>query len=101
MSWKFGGMKVAVCLALLAGASGAGALVLGGTNLGIMGYPKHRCYVPPQPPRGADEWTIRRFNTDVEVFNACARDYIENANNDVKRINEAVEDLVEESQRPY
>jgi hypothetical protein len=75
------------------------APVAGGTNLPATGYPAHKCAAPsskPEKPIRNDEYSVRAYNADVERYNRaltdfrdCMSAYVDNANNDIRRIQEA------------
>lgn len=72
-------------------------------------YPEPDCDAPyskPNRPYSNDEWAIDQYNREVERYNRemrefreCGVEYVDNANNDIRRIQEAVQDLVSESNR--
>ena len=73
------------------------ALVLGGSNLSLLGYPEHECYKPHKPYEFIDELDFQRYKTDVEIYLDCIREYVENAENDIERIREAAQDAIDEA----
>lgn len=98
-------------LLLLTSLSGtAGALVLGGTNLGVFGYPSHQCIKPDKPSKPfsfdsrweVDSYNSRAnsYNSELQFYVACVKDYLSSAENDIKRINEKMEAAVAEAKRP-
>lgn len=96
--------------AFLLGLSGiASAIVFGGSNLGMFGYPDNTC-TKPMPPRKpyamTDQWQVDSYNRDVDRYNdelrtyqRCLRDYIEYATNDIKRIQEKAQEAIDEASR--
>ena len=90
-------------------ATGAQAIVLGGSNLGFRGYPEADCRKPEPPMRPfspASRWDIERYNMEVdrynrelEIFISCTREYLEHAQNDIKRIRERMEEALERAKR--
>lgn len=64
------------------------AFVYGGSNLGYLGYPEPRCYIP----YNGDNW-------QKQEYVRCINDYVENAQNDIKRIREKAEDAVEKAKQ--
>jgi hypothetical protein len=74
-------------------------VVANGTNLPTAGYPAHKCSIPgakPDKPFRNDEYTVRAYNAEVERYNRaltdfrdCMATYVDNANNDIKRIQDA------------
>ena len=85
------------------------AIVSGGSNLGLSGYPEHSCGKKPVEPsimshrRDPGDWS-RDPQTRIEfeemeyegyegllsIYVDCINEYIDNANNDIKRIHEAI-----------
>ncbi|HEM8492623.1 TPA: hypothetical protein U2Q18_003703 [Citrobacter koseri] len=74
------------------------ATVFGGSNLGFSGYPEFSD-AEPTPPYNRDEYSMGAYKRDVERFIQNAKDYTENADNDVKRIREAQEDAIQKANR--
>lgn len=83
------------------------AIVFGGSNFGYGGYPDHSCNKPTKPIEPAfldDHWEVDRYNWEVETYNNklilylnCIDEYVENANNDIKRIREAISSAIDEA----
>lgn len=69
-----------------ASANQASAVVFGGSNLPVFGYSKPSCYLYSSPSK-----------YDVERYIDCINEYVENANNDIKRIREAAEEAVNDA----
>ncbi|HEV2563395.1 MAG TPA: hypothetical protein VGT78_14760 [Rhizomicrobium sp.] len=89
-------------------SSGARAVVIGGSNLPLFGYPDHQCTKPYDKPVKPYEFhdqdeinlynsEVDEYNSQLERFTACIREYLENANNDIKRIQEKAQDAVDEA----
>jgi hypothetical protein len=82
------------------------APVASGTNLPASGYPAHKCAAPPPRPEKPfrnDEYSIRAYNADVERYNRaltdyrdCMSNYVDNANNDIRRIQEAAKKALDD-----
>jgi hypothetical protein len=82
------------------------APVEGGTNLPAPGYPDHKCSAPPYKPEKPfrnDEYSTRSYTAEVERYNRqlkdyrdCMADYVDNANNDIKRIQGAAQKALDE-----
>lgn len=96
---------IAVALAAVLLPSGGSAYVVGGSNLpSFLGYPSHDCDEPTKPYKPyqfSDQWEIDQYNEDVEQYNNeldefvdCIREYLDNANNDIKRIQEKAQEAV-------
>jgi hypothetical protein len=83
-------------LAMFLLAEPAHGLVLGPTNLSVLGYPESRCTEPPIPYDN-DKYLWEIFKFDAEQYEKCMREYIEAANLDSQRAiekgNEAVENF--------
>ena len=85
------------------------AEVVGGSNLGIGGYPSNKCAKPNKPAKpdsfnGQDE--IEAYNSQIQLYNSkyqeyvsCINEYITNGNNDAKRIKERAQDAVDEANK--
>lgn len=74
------------------------ASVFGGSNLGYSGYPEFSDS-EPRPPYNRDEYSMGAYKRDVERYIQNAKDYTENANNDMKRIRKAQDDALEKANR--
>lgn len=102
-------LKTVVFVLGISATATAGAYVIGGSNFTMSRYPEPDCDAPyskPTRPYSDDKWAIDQYNREVERYNddlrefrRCGVEYIENANNDIRRIQEAVQDLVSESNR--
>ena len=76
--------------------------VSGGSNLGLSGYPEHSCGLKPMEPlaetymRDSDWETVINdmqmdgHDTLLSMYVDCINEYVDNANNDIKRIREAI-----------
>ena len=72
-----------------------------GSNLSLAGYPLPTCSKPwnkPVRPYVLDEYSVRRYNDDVDTYNAairrynsCISEYLLGAENDVKKIQEEIQ----------
>lgn len=101
----------ATLLLLLVSLSGSVfAIVFGGTNLGILGYPDHSCLKPTKPIKPYSfnsRWEIDSYNSQVDSYNmerqryvGCVKEYLENSGNDIKRIEEKMEEAIAEAKQP-
>ena len=79
----------------------ANALVYGGSNLGYMGYPESSCRKPYKPYSPISQYEADSYNEDMRRYVQCVKDYLENANNDIKRIREAMQNEVDKAKRDY
>ena len=91
-------MRIATILFCLY-AVPAAAIVFGGTNLGLFGYPEPNCSQPFKLFEFTDEWERDQFISEVESYMSCVREYVDNANNDVKRVIEARDNAIDEANR--
>lgn len=83
-----------------------GAYIYGGGNLGYSGYPSHDCDKPIKPSKPysfSSQWEIDSYNSEVESYNSqlqdyisCVEEYTDNANNDIKRIQEKAQEAIDE-----
>lgn len=64
------------------------AIVLGGSNLDFMGYPQPRTYISFDP----DEEELRQYLDEID-------EYVENCDNDIRRILEARNNAIEEARQ--
>lgn len=97
---------ISILLVLLFPLS-AYAVVFGGSNLGFGGYPSHDCSKPTKPFKPYSfnsQWEIDSYNSEVERYNfqlqqylSCIDEYIENANNDIRRIKEKAQEAIDEA----
>ena len=105
-------MKVFTKMILISSLSAvfAQAMVLGGSNLGMMGYDSHSCgYKPDKPYKPfsfSNQYEVDNYNNKVETYNSeidtyitCIQEYIENADNDINRIIEARNEAIREAKR--
>lgn len=69
-------------------SSVAFAFVIGGSNLGIMGYPEFNSYLSYDPTR-----------YEIEQYIDDAKEYVENCNYDIQRIQEAKSDAITQANR--
>jgi hypothetical protein len=79
-------------LTLFCASSIALGYVIGSSNLGIMGYPDFSSSrMKPIKPYSRDSYSMDRYYHDVKIHVEEADRYIEAANNDIQRIQEAAE----------
>lgn len=91
-------LSLSLIVFLLALPSVASATVFGGSNLGFSGYPEFSDS-EPTPPYDRNEYSMQAYKSDVERYIQNAKDYTENANNDMKRIREAQDDVIQNANR--
>jgi hypothetical protein len=87
----------------------AGAVVFGGSNLGVFGYPEADCRRPEPPTRPfqpTSQWEIDTYNSEVDSYNndlrqfiACTREYLDNAQADIKRVQERMQEAIDRARR--
>jgi hypothetical protein len=88
--------------------SGAEAMVLGGSNFPMLGYPDPECTKPvDRPIRPLDlgdpeevdfyNSQVVEYNSEVHEYIDCIRAYIDNSNNDIERIKEKIQQAVDEA----
>ena len=82
--------------------------VYGGSNLPILGYPSHDCSAPYSKPHEPysfnSQWQVDQYNSEVRAYNdeleeyfSCIREYVENAENDLKRVRDAAQEAIHEA----
>lgn len=77
------------------------AIVVGPSNLGPMGYEENSCRKPIKPYDLSDEYAVDSYNSDLERYTRCMREYLEGADNDIRRIKEAAEEAIAEAKRDW
>lgn len=99
----------AVLTALVLGISTAAfAFVVGPSNFGLFGYPKHTCSKPwskpSKPYQFEDQWQIDSYNREVDTYNSevsqyldCIRTYVDGAKRDIARIKESAGEAIREA----
>ena len=90
-------MKCLACLFAAVVALPAAAIVYGGTNFGFLGYPDPDCSEPYKPYQFSSDFARQQFVSEVEDYLACMREYVDNANNDVKRVVEARDQAIDDA----
>lgn len=86
-------MKKVLLIALFTVMAGTShAMVFGGSNLGIFGYPEFKSYSAPYNPATASSYEMRSYRKDVEK-------YIRDANSDIERIQEAMQKAISDYNR--
>lgn len=101
--WTLGAL-VALLPALALAA--ADATVSGGSNLPATGYPSYKCSAPPSKPEKPfrnDDYSTRSYNDEVARYNRtltdyrdCMSAYVDNANNDIRRIQDAAKKALDD-----
>jgi hypothetical protein len=93
---NFVGRSLLAVLLLLVGSMKADAIVLGESNLPLLGYPEARCY-ELRVPYSDDDYAWESFRHDADEYVDCINQYIEAGNNDIRRIREAQQDALNEA----
>ena len=75
----------------------ADAYVIGGSNLSLEEYPSPTCSKPTKPFDLSDQFSVDEYNSEIETYIQCVREYVDNGNNDIKRIREAQQDAIDEA----
>ena len=99
--------KIVLLLTILLYPLYVHAMVFGGSNLSFTGYPSHDCMKPTKPYKPYSfnsQWEVDSYNSEVESYNfelqqylSCIDEYVENANNDIKRIKEKAQEAIDEA----
>ena len=99
-------MRLILLIALVL-PSLASAIVFGGSNLSFLGYPSPNCIKPMKPFKPYsinNQWEVDLYNNEVNSFNRnyaayidCVNSYLESGVNDIKRIKEKMESVLNET----
>lgn len=84
--------KIVLLLAgiMLCSTSVALGFIFGPTNLDMFGYPEFaKKHYAPSTPYSRDTYSMENYRHEVERYREDARKYIEAADNDIRRIEEA------------
>ncbi|MGQ4630503.1 hypothetical protein [Raoultella ornithinolytica] len=76
----------------------ASAVVFGGSNLSFTGYPDFS-ESEPLPPYDNSDLSKNSYRIQVESYVRSAQEYLDNANNDIKRIQESKNETAEKANR--
>jgi hypothetical protein len=98
MKMAFAGFALTLPLILSVDAS---AYVFGGSNFGFSGYPDPTCYKPMRPFDLTNQLEVDLYNNDLNIYIQCVKEYLENADNDRKRIEEKEDDAIAKAKSPY
>jgi len=80
-------------LVLLSMPFASSAVVMGGSNLGFGGYPEFT-EIAPTPPYSDDQYAWDNYRRQVADYTERAKQYIDDSNSDMKRIQEAQQDAI-------
>jgi len=104
---KFSLIKLAFVLVFVFVSSGAIVIAIGGSDLDISEYPSHTCSPPSKPTEHDsfnEQWEVDQYNSEVENYNLqirlyrdCIREYVDNAKNDVKKVEEKITEAINEA----
>ncbi|MCT4774197.1 hypothetical protein L6458_18020 [Klebsiella aerogenes] len=89
-------MKKFALFALLSLPFSASAIVMGGSNLGFSGYPEFS-EIAPTPPYSDDQYAWDSYRREVADYAEKAKQYLEDSNSDMKRIQEAQQDAIQKA----
>jgi len=78
-------------------ASSVSAIVFGGSNLGMFGYPKFSGYKPFKP-YSKSSYEVDSYRTKMKLYLSEIDDYLDNAINDIERIKEAMREAKNEAE---
>lgn len=95
--------KLTFCLILvsLCSTSIAFGFVIGGSNLGVMGYPSFSSthYSTPAIPYNRDRFSADQYEQEVNNYVRDAKEYIEFADNDISRIKDEKREAIDQANR--
>lgn len=88
--------KILSTLIIACSVSIAFGFVVGGSNLGPLGYPKFESthYNRPMKPYSKDEYAVRKYKQEVERYIEESKEYVKAANSDIERIQEGKSDAI-------
>lgn len=89
--------KFTTLIILIISSSTSYAYVLGGTNFGFSGYPEPSCYKPYKPQKFQSQYELNSYRYDAEAYIDCVNEYVDSAGNDIKRIQEAAQEAINEA----
>ncbi len=73
------------------------AIVFGGSNLGMFGYSSHDCSKPYRPYQFNSQYEVDDYNNEVNYYINCIEEYLDNAKNDILRIQNKMNDAIDEA----
>lgn len=83
-------------LVLLSVPFASSAVVYGGSNLGFGGYPEFS-EIAPTAPYSDDQYAWENYRRQVDDYTEKAKQYIDDSNSDMKRIQEAQQDAIQKA----
>lgn len=69
------------------------AIVIGGSNLGIGGYPEFT-EIAPMPPYSDDRYAWENYRRQVDDYTEKAKQYLEDSNSDMQRIKKSQQEAI-------
>ncbi|WP_395490890.1 hypothetical protein ACG1VR_10545 [Cedecea davisae] len=72
------------------------AAVYGGSNLGYSGYPEFS-EIEPSQPYSSDQYAMDSYKREVENYVAKAKQYVEDADSDAKRVRKAQQEAIDKA----
>lgn len=92
--------KMIACIGFLmcVGSCNSLAYVPGGTNLSYGGYPDFSEMTPSKPFQ-IDEFSFNSYKMDVKRYVRKSQEFVENGDNDIKRIREQQQDAIDKANR--
>ncbi|EPY1262782.1 hypothetical protein [Klebsiella pneumoniae] len=91
-------MKKFALFVLLSLPFSASAIVMGGSNLGFSGYPEFS-EIAPTPPYSDDQYAWDSYRREVAEYAEKAKQYLEDSNSDMKRIQESQQEAIDKANR--
>lgn len=89
-------MKIIISLFFLVCPIFSHAVVIGGSNLGFSGYPEFS-EVEPSAPYSDDKYSWENYQREVEDYTEKAKQYLEDSNSDIQRVQEAQQDAIQKA----
>ena len=85
------------CILSFIAFSSSNAIVLGGSNLGIFGYPSVNCYKPYKPYEFTNQRELDDYKLQIQTYISCVKDYLEKGDYDIKRIQEKQQEAIDQA----
>ncbi|MDK9420015.1 MULTISPECIES: hypothetical protein [Pectobacterium] len=89
-------IKMITLISISSIAFTSNAYVYGGSNLNFSGYPDFS-ELTPSAPYGNDQYMWNNYKFEVENYVRKAKEYVENGDNDIKRIKEAQQKTINDA----
>ncbi|MDY4314105.1 hypothetical protein SOW02_04025 [Pectobacterium actinidiae] len=81
-------IKMIILISISSIAFTSNAYVYGGSNFNYSGYPNFSDF-PPSAPYGNEQYMWNNYKLEVENYVGKVKEYVENGDNDIKRIKES------------